>query len=293
MEKCELCGKLLNKKQFGVHLKAHNISAEEYYLTYIGAENESQCSVCGKKKRFIGVFVGYTKYCSLKCSNNSESVKRLKNDTWIKNYGEVNPFRFGSKRHRESIKKLYGVDNVFQSEEIKEKIRQTNLTKYGVENPSHLEKTKINGHTKEVNRKRLATKRSNGTVNTSKAEEDFNRFLLTIFKSEDIKREYNEDERYPFHCDFYIQSLDLFIELNLHPTHNHHNFNRNNPNDIRQLNEFKSKRSKFYDKVIEVWTVADVNKYNTALQNNLNYKQIWDIKELEEYKQELIERYGK
>lgn len=32
---------------------------------------------------------------------------------------------------------LYGVDNVFQSDEIKEKIKKTNLKKYGVEHPSH------------------------------------------------------------------------------------------------------------------------------------------------------------
>jgi hypothetical protein len=42
----------------------------------------------------------------------------------------------------------YNVDNVFQSEEIKQKIKKTNLQKYGVEHPSHsqelLEKKKLN-----------------------------------------------------------------------------------------------------------------------------------------------------
>jgi len=36
---------------------------------------------------------------------------------------------------KETIKEKYGVDNVFQSEIIKEKIKKTNLEKYGVENP--------------------------------------------------------------------------------------------------------------------------------------------------------------
>ena len=37
----------------------------------------------------------------------------------------------------ERLAKKYGVENPFQSEEIKEKIKKTNLEKYGVENPSY------------------------------------------------------------------------------------------------------------------------------------------------------------
>lgn len=58
--------------------------------------------------------------------------------------------------------------------------------------------------------------------------------------------------------------IDIFIELNLNWTHNDHRFNKDNEKDIAIFNYWKAKHLKFYDKAIEVWTIRDVLKFETA-----------------------------
>ena len=66
--------------------------------------------------------------------------------------------------------------------------------------------------------KRNATLRKNNSYNKSKSEEKIYNLLLTKFNKSDIIRQYKSD-LYPFACDFYIKSLDLYIEYNGHWTH--------------------------------------------------------------------------
>ena len=60
------------------------------------------------------------------------------------------------------------------------------------------------------------TKHKNNTFNTSKFEVNFRNNLIEIFDVTDIFSNYKDELRYPFNCDFYIKSLDIFIELNIH-----------------------------------------------------------------------------
>ena len=99
--------------------------------------------------------------------------------------------------------------------------------------------------------------------------------LLSCFQKNDVEREYDEDERYPFKCDFYIKSKDLFIEVNGFWVHNDHWFDENNKDDIKQLEEWKKKEARFYRTAIEVWTERDVKKREFARKNNLNYVVFW------------------
>ena len=64
----------------------------------------------------------------------------------------------------------------------------------------------------EVKEKVLETKRKNNTFNTSKPAEDVYNLLILKFGKTQIIREYKQDIRYPFACDFYITCLDMFIE---------------------------------------------------------------------------------
>jgi hypothetical protein len=63
-----------------------------------------------------------------------------KRKTSINNLGVENPFQ--SKEIKNKIKKTnlerYGFENPSQSKEIRDKIKQTNMSKYGVDNPSKL-----------------------------------------------------------------------------------------------------------------------------------------------------------
>lgn len=59
----------------------------------------------------------------------------------------------------------------------------------------------------------------------------------------------------------------------------------NNMNDNDKLNKWeeKSQNSNFYKKAIEVWTIRDVNKRNTAKQNNLNYLEFFNMKQFNDW----------
>lgn len=121
--------------------------------------------------------------------------------------------------------------------------------------------------------KQYLTKKKNNSFNKSKPEEEFYTYLLKENTNKTIFRQY-KDERYPFYCDFYIKEDDLFIECNFHWTHGGHPFDKNNPLDIAQLNEWKQKAetSKFYQAAIETWTIRDVKKKEIAAKNKLNIK---------------------
>ena len=73
--------------------------------------------------------------------------------------------------------------------------------------------------------------------------------------------------------------------MNIHPTHNYHFFDSNNLEDLMQLNilKEKSKYSDWYKKVIEVWTVRDVEKFKYAKENKLRYLVIWSYDDLNKF----------
>ena len=140
---------------------------------------------------------------------------------------------------------------------------------------------------KQIN-KIFETKRKNGTLNTSEPEDNYYEYLCKYYGVDNVKRNYNDDSRYPWHCDFYIPSEDLFIELNLFYMHGGHPFDYNNEEDIKQLEFIRSKQGTYIDSNGKeaknsyytyeyVWTDLDVRKRNTAKQNNLNYVEVFKL----------------
>lgn len=121
------------------------------------------------------------------------------------------------------------------------------------------------------------TKRKNGTFNTSCQEDRYYAKLLEIYDTSDIIRQYS-DSRYPFKCDFYIKSKDLFIECNFHWTHGGLPYDSSDARCIEQLNQWNilAKQSKYYEAAIITWTIRDVIKRNTALKNKLNYEVLYN-----------------
>lgn len=130
---------------------------EKLYVYYIGYN----ICVCGKKTSFISFKIGFLKFCSVKCSRNNEEVKSKYRETCIDRYGKDNPSksievqnkkeetfmkRYGKKTYLQTdqvkciISEKYECDNVFKNEEIKKKIKNTNIIKYGVD---HFTKTDV------------------------------------------------------------------------------------------------------------------------------------------------------
>lgn len=206
------------------------------------------------------------------------------------------------RKQRETVLLKYGVSNVSQVPDVKNKIsashstpewkakvKETKKLRYGNPNYNNMEKnrqTKLDryGDPKYNNPdKNTATKHINHTFNTSSYEKDMYEYLVEKYGHNHVLKEY-KDSRYPFNCDFYIDTKDLFIELNIHPCHNFHSFNPNNLDDINKLNilQEKAKTSDYYKNIIYVWTVSDPQKQQIASKNKLNYIMLYSKRDIEE-----------
>ena len=173
------------------------------------------------------------------------------------------------KQYKETCLKKYGVDNYSKTDEFIDKIKKTNQKRYGVD---------FSWQVHFVREKIYGTKLTNCTFNTSIPEESLYKILCAKYGSSDIIRQY-KCERYPFNCDFYIKSLDTFIELQGMWTHGPHPYNPNSIKDQVKLQRWQSKAnngSRFYKNAIKVWTISDPNKRKIAKENHLNYIEVFD-----------------
>ena len=204
---------------------------------------------------------------------NSEIYQKI-SQTCINKFGVDSPSK--NKEVREKIKQTniqkYGVDNPLKNKEIREKIKQTNIQKYGVDNP--LKNKEI--WKKSQDNRQISSK--------SKLENNFLNYLKLKYESDDIITQYKSKE-YPYYCDFYIKSINLYIEIQGHWTHNDHPFDINNLNDQQIMNIWRTKSlsDKYYKNALNTWTIKDVEKRNTAIQNNLNYLEIFGKTDLNKY----------
>ena len=235
--------------------------------------------------------------------NNSEKQKQ----TCIANNGGIG---FQSEKIKEKYIKtcqnLYNVNNGGGSEKAIEKIKEkwklktpeefaniykkhqnTCLLLYGETSYSKtLEYRKFVSDmvsSPEYQEHQLYIKKLRGTINSSKVEQQFKEYLEQNFPN-DFEYQYRS-ELYPFNCDFYIKSLDLYIEIQGTWFHGGHPFNENNQEDIDKLNYWKEKNTPGYNQAVYRWSISDVNKRNIAKQNNLNYLEIFSDKINEVIKQ--------
>ena len=198
------------------------------------------------------------------------------------------------KKYASNEDDINSIVNIGQLKYIKDKIKNTCLEKYGVENPMQAQyyKNLISSilSSNEIQEKIYNTKLLNNSFNISYQEDVC--FELLKQKYSDCIRQY-KSELYPFNCDFYIPSLDLYIEYNGSHYHHYHPFDINDDNDINELNRLKEKannsnahkngKKSQYDNIIYTWTILDVKKRNIAQQNNLNYIEFWNINEVKEW----------
>lgn len=250
------------------------------------------------------------KYGNRSPLKNKEVLQKIK-ETNIERYGVDNVFKSLKIKDKiaETLIEKYGVNSWSKTEEgknflsetnkeiwenksfgelskIKEKIKQTNLEKYGAKSWTESEIGKqalsIMLKSPEVQQKIYETKKKNGTFNTSKREQE----ILTLLKEnfDNVGYQYKED-RYPFNCDYYIPSLDLFIEYQGKPDHGKHPYNENNIDDQNILNQWigdnkdlkqrTGRKRTRYDHMIECWTISDPRKRQVAKENGINLLEIW------------------
>ena len=212
----------------------------------------------------------YKKYGAYDVMHIPHILQKIK-DTNLKKYGVEFPLQQLKKENSEIYQKIsqtcinkFGVDSPLKNKEVREKIKQTNIQRYGVDNP--LKNKEI--WKKSQDNRQISSK--------SKLENNFLNYLKLKYEPDDIITQYKSKE-YPYYCDFYIKSINLYIEIQGHWTHNDHPFDINNLNDqlIMDIWRTKSLSDKYYKNALNTWTIKDVEKRNTAIQNNLNYLEIF------------------
>ena len=220
----------------------------------------------------------YKKYGAYDVMHIPHILQKIKN-TNLKKFGVEFPLQQLKKENSEIYQKIsqtcinkFDVDSPLKNKEVREKIKQTNIQKYGVDNP--LKNKEI--WKKSQDNRQISSK--------SKLENNFLNYLKLKYESDDIITQYKSKE-YPYYCDFYIKSINLYIEIQGHWTHNDHPFDINNLNDQLIMNKWRTKSlsDKYYKNALNTWTIKDVEKRNTAIQNNLNYLEIFGKTDLNKY----------
>ena len=167
------------------------------------------------------------------------------------------------------MKQRYGVEYTLQSNELRQKVYKT-ISNRIAENYYNNPKSEV-------------------TQYSSRGE----KLIFNTLKEKypDILQYYRDNRYaslrtgYQFECDFYIPSLDLFIEYQGFPTHGTHPYNKNDENDKNELLELKkqikycnenNKSDSFYKAKIDAWTKGDVYKRNIAKWHNLNYIEFFE-----------------
>lgn len=223
----------------------------------------------------------------------SDIIKEKTKETDLLKYG--NEYHIASDIIREKTKQTvldkYGVDHIFKAEEIKNKIKESNINKYGCEYHTQTDEYKKFLSelmtSKEMREQIYNTHKRNNSFKQSKDEDKLYEILKEKYPN--AIRQY-KSELYPFNCDFYIPNYNdnkidsgLYIEYNGTWTHGKHPFDSNNKEDLELINAWKEKNTPYYNGAIYNWTILDILKRNTANENNLNYKELWNMKEAIEY----------
>ena len=289
-DKCVICGKATNYKNL-----SHG------YFSYCSkacvnkSDNHIKSVATTKSRKYGNSSYNNPKKISdvlnsKTAAEKQQSVQKAKRTKFIK-YGDENYNNM--EKHSMTCSERFGVDNPFKSEEVKKVIsdkywakskeernsitqRRLNTMnaksdeekraiaykhKLAYDNKSDIEKRKIQEKSNE-------TKRRNNSFKKSEKEAQCKKLLESKFN--DVKTQYSSD-KYPFNCDFYIVSSDLYIECNFHWTHGKHKFDENNIKDIQTLELWKSKGTKYFNNAINTWTKRDISKFYYAEINNLNY----------------------
>lgn len=131
---CLLCNKeVKNIFAFLSHLKWNHpgITTKDYYDRFLKKHGEGICKTpgCNNQCNFYSLTKGYHKHCSRNCTKKDPLyIEKLINNKTIN--GVYNNNRKKAKR---TCLKKYGVENVSQIEEVKEKKKETCLENNGYE----------------------------------------------------------------------------------------------------------------------------------------------------------------
>ena len=251
----------------GAKLESSKQKTKETTMRKYGVEN-AMFSVELKQKLYE---TNYKKFGCKICTQNEEIKQKMRDHV---------PEML-KKMEKTNLEK-YGVKQVLSLDYVREKGTQTNLKKYGCAHASS---------SQYVRQKVYETQKRNGTFTYSKKEIYINEQLEQVFGSKDVIHQYRT-QIYPFIADFYIISLDLYIEYQGYWKHGKEPFDPNNPKHIEIIESWKGRSQEINKKglpktdylaAIDTWTKTDVKKRTWAKDHNLNWIEFFNMKQFENW----------
>lgn len=241
-----------------------------------------------------------------KCSLHGKEQEEMTKATWQKNYNASNPMKSEKVRTKvsQTLKNLpderkseikverqktcidnFGVDHQFKSKEVQDKCKKSCKDHFGEDNFFKTDKHKANLSDPEKVKirmeKQFRTKQKNGTLNTSKPEQEAFWMLKFIFPK--LETQYKSDA-YPFCADFYDPDQpNVRFEFQGSWTHGGHPFDPTSEEDQKQLRIMQEKGTKYYLNAIDTWTRRDPMKREVAKKNEIVLIEFWNIEEVRRF----------
>lgn len=174
-----------------------------------------------------------------------------------------------------SLFRRHGVTNPGLVPGAREKMTQTCLERFHA--TTYLGSEEKKSHNAEYMRRRI----DEDGKPISRTEDILYDMLCDVYGKQDVIRQYRDEVRYPFCCDFYIKSQDMFIEFNAFMSHGDHWFDETSDGDQVLLEHWRSKAAAgfdMYSSAIYTWTDLDVRKRGFARKYGLCFAVFWDNK---------------
>lgn len=192
-------------------------------------------------------------------------------------------------KHRiDTVNNKYGVDYYFQTNQFRKNFEDHMLSEF---NTTSYQKSKDYQQKKHIIKKKEHDTKKKLGIYGKRSKAEIRCYELIRTKYFDSDHSYY-DERYPFNCDIYIPSQDLFIECHFSQYHHYKPFDENCIGDLVELSRLKIEAdSPYFDdnhhkdciEIIKTWTGSDVLKLKTLEQNNLNYKIFYTEKDFNKW----------
>jgi len=221
---CEECGRAFKQlSNLSAHINKMHYSKKEYFDKWIKDSFDNICKICNNETKFINMGLGYRETCSKDCHNqlivyrfksNKTKILEKRINTCLKKYGVVNVFQNHDIKEKNKILHLnnYGVENPSQSKIIKKRKEKTSLINYGVKHP--MQNIEVFEKTQKTRFIRMQYKDTNlwyqGNYELDFLEHFFEK--IDIERGPVIKFMFNNKNKVYF-SDFYIPSLNLVVEI--------------------------------------------------------------------------------
>ena len=203
----------------------------------------------------------FTKYCSHECRAHSEETIELMKKTSLEHWGTECPLNSSLFREQQFSKTgyYYPAQNPIIKQKVYDGIRKAMM-----------------GGTSKMEKRLYDILR-----------DDLGYKFETHYKT----------DLYPFACDVYIPSLDLYIEYQGWQGHGTHPYDKNSSEDNEILEKWKineeiilsKNKTSRYSGMIYTWTVSDPLKRETAKKNKLKYLEIFSFNDAEDVKRQIDE----